>query len=600
MAIVHVRTGGTKEATGSGDYASTADDWTLANCYDNILQVGQNNQTGSPADYIVAGDEVIFYSVAVGVTTHTMPAGSSLNSLQSGGVITLKSRLGIGSDCVLSSASNNTQLQINLATTETAFTFEDITFTSSIVYSDANEALFYFRGECGDLIFNRVVWQDYTTTAPANNNGLSALIYSRFTGTLKDRDITFNSCQWNNIDLTYENGGYFIRIDGAAAASESGVLNINGVCSSNDCSFTAYGSDSGDDIAGHFFIEDSIVVNLNGSLTFNDYASSQVSQTGEHWGCFYCLGTLNGSAGDITANRCTTTGGRTRALVVHAHGAYTLNKVEANDCVSFWGDTVDGTTGIAFLAQTAATGTVNHIKTTRCKSRTGVAGYSSNGGVLHVKRVEAYDCEAVVGVVYGGGHGNFTVDSALITGSRIYEDNFIGSETTANVDGLDLNSFINPTTGAANKTTALSNITVLDSDVRARSSVSIRNSHTTYDHTVTVDNCFFNGGAIIELEIDGATSATLDVTMQNVAVQTALLDETILTGTFTNTDPITDVLVVPSDGDVSGTVLQAGGIMWWTSTDGRPSDAIGEPLPDSDVSVGGVQSKAIPFHPTQL
>ena len=229
MAVVHVRPGGTKAATGGGDYASTEDDWSLANCYDNLLQVGRNNQSGSPADYIAAGDEIILYSTEGVETIHTLPNSTSLNNVDPGGQVKVKSRTGNADECILNCSENNTQFQINISTTETAFRFEDITFDSQgVTYSDANEPILYFRGECGDLYFKGVKFRNFTMDAPGNNNGLTAYFYSRFTGTLKDRDVTFEDCTADNLVMSCENGGYFFRIDGASASSESGNLTFKG------------------------------------------------------------------------------------------------------------------------------------------------------------------------------------------------------------------------------------------------------------------------------------------------------------------------------------------------------------------------------------
>ena len=305
------------------------------------------------------------------------------------------------------------------------------------------------------------------------------------------------------------------------------------------------------------------------------------------------LGPVSGD-GVIFGQGCTLSGGRTRAVLVHCLNTFDLNRIVASDCTNVWGDSVDGTTGVSFLAQNStAVGTVKRIEATRCKARTGVAGYSSNGGDLTIDQVIAKDNEVGVGVIYGGGDGDFTINSAFITGTRVYSDNFIGSEAAETTDGLDVFSMINPSTGGRAKATLIRQLTVLDSDPSVRSSVRMANTNTTYTHTATLTNCLIAGNnPTRELHLDEGASATLTVTLQQVAVKQGKLLNDISSGSFTNTNPFTDTYTIPADGNVAGLDLADGGAAWWTSTGRRSVDARGEALPDVGVSIGAYQVNA--------
>lgn len=601
MAVVHVRPSGTKDASGAPDYASTPDDWTLANCYSDLAKVGWNATSGSPADYIQDGDEVIFYSDVDNPVTHALVNFPPVRNIEPGGTVTFKSKDGDMDACILEGSSPTAfDVLLDLRNTETAFTFEDLTWTSSAIKTTVNQQNILIKNETGDVTFTRCRFTGYRTNyATSNNVALSNLFGISLTGTLASRTVKWTDCKFDDIVASYYTGGALIRPEQDAGKAHAIVF--DGDNTFDDISYTT--NNAAGALAGIINIGSNDTLTINGTLTASDITSTVIVVDKSNHAFIKCDGAMDGN-GIITGNRVVVTGGSAVSGLVHVTGAFAINEIHSVDCEVIWLSDSNGTSGATFLAQTSdAIGTVNKIKATRPRSKFGAACYWSGGGTPTIGSIECIDAKVLHGAVYGGGDGDAVINSLLITGTR--QDATLLSQSgdvLGDFPGVDIYVFVNESSAGRSKATTINNGTILDSDTSAGWSVDLRDTDTTYDHTAIVRNFVFNSGCTHELHTQENAAITLDVTLINCAIPTAEIDDNIGGGggMFTNTDPITSDPQPNADGSLpEGSALIGAGIRWWNGSP-NPVGADGEPFSDIDTDIGGIQSTWGLFHPVNL
>lgn len=602
MAILNVRPGGTKQATGSGDYASTPDDWSLANCYDTLHMIGFNSVSGSPADYMVAGDEVVMYSDIETPVVHELNF-ARMRDVAAVGAVTIRSKDGIAASCILSSSSaSNTDLQFNNATETTDYVLQDLTFTKTVPHTGANAPLIYIHEETGDVSFIRCKFTGYRFDATTNSATLNSIVVNRLSNSVAStRNIAFTDCTWSDIAGSLNGttaGGYKPCFYGEAGTQ----LVINGTTLIDGINLAWTQNNSGASNDGYFNVTgSSSSITINGVLTASNckmrVTHTDAANAAVIFASAECPLTVNG---EVRLNNIYHTGGAANAFGVHATGVFDIATIIATDCTVIHGTPTLGLGG-TFLSQTAATGLVDYIEATRVKCNNGSLAENSGGGTMTINRFKAIDCQTESGVLYIGGDGDATIGAGLIKGSRHF-----GS---ASRDVVDIFCQTNETTVDRNCVRQFNQITIVDSDPGAGfNSVFVRHANTgatEYDQTTTFNNCIFAGGTSREFDTNEGSLTTLDLTLVNCAyANVADIDVSGMSGsgTFTNTNPI----VSPNFGlldsgrlAVTSPLVEAG-VRWWTSTGARGTDVDGEALPDVGISVGAFQSLDGVTHPTQL
>lgn len=596
MPVIHVRPNGTKLATGAGDYASTADDWGLANCYDTLHQVGFNGMAGSPADYVLDGDEIILYSSLVVPVTHVLD-NTRFRDINDGGTVTIKPKDGNADFCILS-GSNATKLDLGFITVTSAqgFIIEDVTLTKSVTTTTINISNILIDEETNSVGFTRCKFKDYNTLiSSANNAGISNLIYATPPDIITHRAVTFTDCSFNDIDLSYYTGGALMHFN--ATGGDTMTVTFNGTNTFNGMALTC--NDAAGGQGGAIKTSVGATLTINGVFNVTDFTGTMVGEAGGNNAFIKADGPMNGD-GVLTGTRLDVSGGIATSCFVHCTNTHDINEIHSIDCQTVpVGPAAVGTCACTFLAQSsAAIGTVRKINALRPRSKFGAAAYCSGGGTTVFGSVVCKDARLLHGAVYGGGDGDLIVHSLLITGTR--QDAGLLNDGVSGLSdflGTDIYSHVNATTGVRNKTSIFNQMTILDSDPDAEWSVDVRTTSATYDHTVQFNSAVFNSNNAIELHTQQGAGVSLTVTMTDCAIPIAEIDN--VSGTIIQNNQITTDPQPNADGSLpEDSVLVGAGAKWWTGT--NPVGADGEPFGDFGTDIGAVQSTHNPFHPTKL
>ena len=600
MSVVHIRPLGTKTATGSGDYASTADNWDLSNCYKDLAMVGWNATAGSPADYILDGDEVIFYSDIAAPVTHATLSFPPVRNIEPGGTVTFKSKDGDVDGCILASPSaTGTGLLLDPLVTKTNYTFEDIIFTRTPTLTTVNIDGILIRNEVGNVTWSRCKFKDYTTAmASANNPTHSNIIHSSLDGTATNRIVRFTDCEFSGLTLNYHTSGGIILLE--ATGGDTQTLLFDGTNTFDDIILNATDPTAAS-LSGAIKPSANVTLTINGIFNVTNYTSN-VASANANTPFIKANGPMNGN-GVLTGTNMTVEGGTTTGCFIHCINTFDLNEINTVDCNTIWREATNGTSSCTFLAQTsAAIGTISKIKAVRPRSKFGPACYWSGGGTLTLDQLIVEDAKVLHGVIYGGGDGDVTIKSALITGSRQDATLLTAGDTLPDFPGTDVYIQVHTTTAVKDKVSKLSQFTILDTDTAAVWSVDIRNTNGTWDHDATLNNFVFDSGHAIELHTQEGATSVMNCTLNNCAIPTAEIDDNIGVGagTFTNNDPITTDPHPNADGSIPvDNILGVSGLRHW-GNGANPVDINGELFTDLYTAVGSQQPTWHPFHPVNL
>lgn len=583
MAQWRCKTTGTRNTGTPG----VENDWSDAQCYELFDLFFNHEDHISDEDVILLDDE-----------THSVDFLRCPDLLATGGDVAISSRSGSAANCAISGNDGaNTDMLLNPtgASAPVNFTFSGIAFTKSVAHTDNNSPNIYFVNECGDVTFDRCVFRDFITNASNDNASLNGLMKSQFSGILSDRTITFTDCRWQNVSQTW-NGTVNANVSGLMLADSGTTVTFTGTNTVDtfNAIWTADSPAAGS--AGLFRIEGTGDLNVSGVLSFSNINTTVASAGAANEGCIYCNHTTGKASvtGKITFTNVNTQGGSANAFGLRCNGLFEINAIEGADCFGFNANPGLGLGGI-FLSQSSnASGTINSILATRCKSRQGVVAETSGGGSMTLKSFVARDCEATTGIVYLGGDGDAIIESGLIRGSK-------GLQESPPTTALDLYIHLNELTAARSAVRQINNVTILDSEILNVASVFPRNVDATHSLSVIFNNCVFDSGLANELQTLEGGTAVLNVTLNNCAyTDISKINNSITNGTWANNDPTEALdLGVKDDGSLqSSSPLVKAGIRWWVGS--NPVGVDGEPFSTWETSVGSRQSTDVPFHPLNL
>ena len=222
----------------------------------------------------------------------------------------------------------------------------------------------------------------------------------------------------------------------------------------------------------------------------------------------------------------------THGIFAFMTGNYHVGDVYAEECskVAYVGGGPGGDGGLFYASglPDAVTFELDYqmvdIEAHRITSRSGAVAFASNGAVADFKRIKAYDCVNVVGVLYSGGHADAYMESCLV----VRASSPLGGAT----DGVAVLSRFNRTATwlagevPKDKFTSLKNITIVDcendgGDVSGVYISAEGNVIPDYDHNFEIDNVISQNtltGAVendIAIEWYGATAVPMTGTARN-------------------------------------------------------------------------------------
>lgn len=397
MAVRHVKVGGTRAAGNS-----TADDWTLANCYPTIATA----MAGSTA---VAGDEVILED-----ETHTVASMVS-ESLGFNGSFTIRGRTARADNttaptAIISGSSASGALFIfNDGTNRADIEFRDLGFTKSVTHTDATRPVgIQTSQKTGDLILTRCWFHDVDVNiGGATSWRLGMVNYA--SAPVAAARVMFNSVTFSNITGTFGTGNCSALFEHSnnsslitysysdlkyrqITATFGGLFRLGATSSNNQIKVVGF------DVLG---------VTLTGSYASGGagsllYLTPRVVTAGvEEYGSGYLR--------DVKMKDVLVTSHYVDAAIVSYSHTDAKNILGIN--VVLDSTTHDETSGIGCLlavfgANMLKKNNIRRVRAYRCQSKFGTAVYVSNGADAVVDTVWAEECRCGNGVFYKGGNGD--------------------------------------------------------------------------------------------------------------------------------------------------------------------------------------------------
>ena len=497
MAVRHVISGGTKV---SGN--STADDWTLANCYPTVA-------TAIAAAGIAAGDELILEHMQ----THEVAAMIS-KSLGIVGAYTIRGRFArvnnlVEPESVISGSSESGSLFLFNDTVNRAdIEFRDLKFTKSVAHTDATRPyVLHASQKTGDITLTRCWIKGVSVSiAGATAYELGAISYAA-TPTAP-ATISYNYLTFEDITGTFGTGGACLLSNNGYAA---GTYKYTGLVM-HRLSVTSGGS--------HYYFR----VDSTGNCTVDGFDAEDVVGVSTNTLGFGSFFTRSGTgffrAKDIKLKNILHT-------APYCDAAFSISSPHKIDNVlginvRLDSTTHNGTSGIGCLVAAFAgkLGETSNVRAYRCLSKFGTAVYYSNGARGIVDNVWAEECECGNGIFYKGGDGDVSW-SNLVAVNNVHVDNI--GDTSASLVFYGHNG----------------------------GSVYTRNAVLGVRNLISVGNTIFPGSIPVSFaEIIG--TYTLDVVARNLTVR-----ETSSTGVSIRIGTVNVDLNI-ADSNLAGTISNAG------------------------------------------
>jgi hypothetical protein len=397
MAVRHVKNGGTK-TTGN----STADDWTLANCYGSLATAVGASGNG-------AGDEVILEDGE----THVV-AAMIAESLGFVGAYTIRGRTARSDNAVIptavisGSSASGAIFLFNDTTNRADIEFRDVGVTKSVTHTDATRPYFVQTSQkTGDLKITRCwVYDISVAISGATSYRMGAINYAA-SPTAAAR-CSYAGLTFSNITGVFGTGSCTLLFE---TGNQTSTLTY-------EYAGLAYQNISAT-FAGPFRLSQATSHNRTKVV---DFDVSDVILTGTY---------VSGGSGDVLRLE-------PRVVVsgVEEYGSAYLRNVKikdvlittpyANAIISSYGSTDaknilginvvldstihDSTSGIGCLITVFGNllpklNSISRVRAYRCQSKFGTAVYVSNSANCVVDTVWAEECRCGNGIFYKGGNG---------------------------------------------------------------------------------------------------------------------------------------------------------------------------------------------------
>lgn len=470
-AVFHAKSTGTKE---SG--ASTADDWTDANCYATI-QAAINN-LATDGDSVILDD--VEWSMTTNLTTINMACSAD-------GSFTIESRSGNRANCIIKqTVADKVVIGFNEATYTYNFTLKNLTLTNSAPNITIPGAAAWLLQKTGDVTFNNVLIDGFDFNFGATESVTGALIRC---GSITAEGVTrtlslTNGTKIDNINIDASNHTGMVGTD----------VDTKLIIDTADIGSLRIAVDDNSNAYGGFYCRNDVTIS---DLTISGpvYLISPDAGTGANSPIINSHSTsatmtIDGitAVGTSSQNVITQTGGAISGILIKAYGPYTVDNLILTYASS--SEAVTNGLGGAMVAYgESATGTYSDAEVSYVNCTGGCGFYASQGGSGTVNRLYAHHNTATArdGIepgpgpgVQGGGWGDLTVRYSR------FEHNIADT-------GGPICSYLHED-GTRDKTTTIENCTFLnntttgdDSGDTASSSILARVG-AAYTHTVNVSN----------------------------------------------------------------------------------------------------------------
>lgn len=580
MAVYHFQEGGTK--TGAAG-ASTPGNWELSNCY------GVNeNRWNDVIAQVDDGDEIVFYDDGITPITYNFGTPNNANAAADG-EITIRSRSSDPAFCLWTSDGTGPIFDCTEAVRQQGYIIQGINplVTS---YSSAFTP-FRFLSATQNVEFRDCLLGPFGYTGSGSGFGGGIVINNSVNNELRFYDTKI-------IGVNGEfNDSMIVRHSGT-----SGTVVITGGVGLEIKDSTI------SDVAGQF--DGSIYLPSGAALASASriYAEdvTVTCTTANH----RCMGVVHSESGAVNfdylrgknVNLESKTGG---GILLAADGVdVNAGTVLAEDCEMVTDGSENDPGGVVF-AFNSATLDVEKIDARRCYAPFGTALYWGSGAGGTIGRIIAIDNDVreSSAAVYNGGFADQTIGSLLAVrcGHR-------GTQFSSDAHPSVMLTRLSTIGATGDKTVNIGQVTIVDctSQNAGDPMVRINSSNTTHALNVNCYNWLMDNEAgkdEIQYAEDHA-SAELNLVINTIKLPNGASDivedatATVVNGSVTTTNVLTGSTSLASDF-AAPTEADAidGGYLW--SPTAQRIGADGEPFPQWDITLGAVQSKAVPFHPSQ-
>lgn len=581
MAVYHFREGGT--LTGAAG-ASTAADWTLANCY-----APNENRWNDVIAQVDDGDSIIFYDEEGSVTVHDL--GSPNNSLAANnGTITLRSKSGDSRWCVLTADGTGPLMDFTEGTIVQNYVF--LGLTARMNFSTA-QTMFRMLNATGDVTFEDCHLGPFVYSG-ASGTGFGGGILFNFN---VNKNLEFHDTVVDTVSGVFDDS-MLIRHNGS-----SGGIIISGDTGLEIKNVTI--SDENGQPDGMIYLPSGATLTSCTRLYLENITVTGVTASHRAFGGVYSeSGAINATLiyGKNVNVECKQGGG---ILVGGDAVDMTIARVLAEDCEMVTDGSENDPGGVVF-AFNGGTLNIDKIETYRCFAPFGTALYWGSGAGGTIGRLIAIDNDVreSSAAAYCGGFANQTIKSllALRCGHR-------GTQSSSDAHPSVLLARLSSLGASAAKTLTIGQATIIDctTEDAAYPMVRINTSNASYALNVNCYNWLLDneaGKTEIEYAEDDA-SAELNLTINTAKLPNGSSDivedatQTVANGTTTITGVLTGSTDLPGDFEAPTEAdAKTGGYRWWTGPGHQGADD--EPFPTWDISLGALQSQSVASHPMQL
>lgn len=509
MAVYHLKTGGSKT---SG--ASTAADWTDANCYGTFSNWMGALDSASDGDEGIVNDEIF-------VTGTNFAGGINLT-----GTLTIKSKSGDASISGIKSSSATGALWLTNSTTHSAnLIFQDLTLGKTVTHTDTSRpVVLHATQRTGNLTFSRCLFDDIDIAIASGANWYYGIVTPAMAAGY-GTTCTFEDCEWNDVSASF-------AADGAALAMMQGTAYTMKLVRPVLRNITVHNALAGFNCAG------------GSQLRFWDVdldGWTGTSDPGVGCGAFLKISSSTGSAKmygrRVTMRNCTQTAASPDAMINTA-APYDVQDIVATAVTSNASNKSIGLGAVFIALNTTAFGRLENVRAYDCHANYGPAAYWSNGASGIARNIVADSCSVGTGIVYKGGDGDLT--ASQISVRRCWQRD----EANLDVDALAFYGHIHATTGVRNSSINLRDVLVTDNTYQGTSpAVLFNNPNATYTVNGTAKRVTVRDSAY-GIRMDGA-AVNLTATDCNLVGGTSGIVESQISGSLTASGTV-DTAVTPS------------------------------------------------------
>lgn len=519
MAAYHLKTGGSRT---SG--ASTASDWTDANCYGTFANWMNALDSAADGDEGIVNDEIF-------VTASNFAGGINFN-----GTLTIKSKSGDASISGIKSSSNTGAIWLTNSTTHSAkLIFQDLTLGKTVTHTDTiRPVVLHASQRTGDVTFQRCLFDDIDIAIASGANWYYGIVTPAM-GAGYGTTCTFEDCEWNNVSGSF-------AANGAVLAMAQGTAYIMKLVRPILRNIAAHNAIAGFNCAG------------GASLMFWDVdldGWTGTSDPGVGCGAFLKISSSTGSAKmygrRVTMRNCTQSGESPDPLISTA-APYDVRDVMAVSVTSTATNKGIGLGAVFLAINSTAFGRLENLRAYDCHANYGTAAYWSDGASGVARNIVAEQCSVGMGMVYKGGDGDLT--ASQISVRRCWQRDDVG----LTVDALAFYGHIHASTGARNSSINLRDVLVDGNTYQGSAAgVLFNNPNATYTVNGRAERVTVRDSAVGIL-MDGA-AVNLTATDSNLVGGAGGIVESQASGTLTASGT-TDTIVKPS-GSLSAAMTLA-------------------------------------------